>query len=62
MQKTLDFPRNAARDGGERKMQIVMGRPLEVLQGVLVQQFADADRDKVTAGDGLRHFVSVADS
>jgi hypothetical protein len=48
MQKTLDFPRNAARDGGERKMQIVMGRPLEVLQGVLVQQFADADRDKVT--------------
>jgi hypothetical protein len=52
MQKTLDFPRNAARDGGERKMQIVMGRPLEVLQGVLVQQFADADRDKVTAGPG----------
>jgi hypothetical protein len=54
MQKEPSLPRNAARAGGERKLQNRMGQPLEALQCVLILHFADEERVRVTAGDSLR--------
>jgi hypothetical protein len=40
-------PRIAAREVSTRKMQMVMGRPLDALQCLLDLHFADADRAAV---------------
>jgi hypothetical protein len=47
------FPRNAAREEVNRKLQNGMGQPLEALQCVLNLHFVDEDRVRVTAGDSL---------
>lgn len=47
-------PRIAAREVSTRKMQMVMGRPLDALQCLLDLHFADADRAAVTPRDSLR--------